>query len=804
MTRWLSALFLLLPVLSAQTVPGRYIVELQGAPLVGRLAPQGKQSAAAALRTAAADEPRRQLRAEQAAVQAALAERAVTVLDRVEAVANALIVEMPDARVAEVAALPGVARVYPVAVQKRRLEEAITLHRVREAWQTLGGSDRAGAGIKIGIIDSGIDVSHPAFRDANLPALPGYPKVGAQGDLTFTNSKVIVARSYVNLLDRRDPDQSARDRVGHGTAVAAAAAGLPASGPLGTALGVAPQAYLGSYKVFGSPGVSEFTNSAAVLEAIDDAVEDGMDVINLSLGSDLSARFDDDPEARALDQSVRAGVVVVVAVGNNGTGGANTIGSNATVPSVIAVGATTNSRRLASSAVVDGLGAYIAVNRSGIAADRAPVSGPLADVEPLDGNGLACGTLPAGSLEGRVALILRGVCTFEDKLNNAAAAGAAGALVYTNPGNTVTGMIPGSATLPAQMVSNEDGQAIKQFLATQAGAVVRLQFAVSAVPSNADLIAGFSARGPNIEGGIKPDLVAVGSSLYLPTQTFDEESDMYGANGFTVQNGTSFSAPLVAGAIAVLKAARPGLSPDQYRSLLVNSASPFPASFGGPARVQEVGAGLMDVAAAVRSALVAEPAIVNFGLGTAEVQRARTVRLTNVSSQPETYTLQLTPRDFLAVPTLSTTTVSLPPGGSTEVTLRLNAAALPSAEYEGAIRVRAAATGVESRIPYWYAVPSSVPYAITLLQTDDAAETDVTTVGAILFRVVDATGQPILGLRPEVTVLEGGGSVQRVESQDARFPGVYAVTLRYGSQPGLNRFLIRVEDVTREVGIVAE
>src|SRR5439155_3208267 len=108
----------------------------------------------------------------------------------------------------------------------------------------------------------------------------GFPK----GDPAYTNHKVIVARSYVSLLPSPD-DASARDHSGHGTAAAMIAAGVRNSGPAGTIVGVAPKAYLGSYKIFGSPGVNDTTTTEVLVKALEDALSDGMDVVALSVGS---------------------------------------------------------------------------------------------------------------------------------------------------------------------------------------------------------------------------------------------------------------------------------------------------------------------------------------------------------------------------------------------------------------------------------------------------------------------------------------------------------------------------------------
>lgn len=269
------------PVLVAQVVPGRYIVELAAPPAAARVA--GKQSW------------RVEAQAGQQQVRRALEARRARVTDAVTTVANALLVEAPPEAAADLAATPGVARVYPVYLLRRDVDRALRLHRVWEAFQDMG-AESAGAGVKIAVIDTGIDTEHPAFHDPELAAPPDFPRAGEESDLAFTNSKVIVARSYARLLD--NPEETARDCDGHGTAVAMAAAGVAHRGLLGPISGVAPKAYLGNYKVFAAQ--SEFTGSDVVLKALDDAVADGMDVINLSLSSAAAPRPGDAPRRVSL------------------------------------------------------------------------------------------------------------------------------------------------------------------------------------------------------------------------------------------------------------------------------------------------------------------------------------------------------------------------------------------------------------------------------------------------------------------------------------------------------------------------
>jgi hypothetical protein len=157
---------------------------------------------------------------------------------------------------------------------------------------------------------------------------------------------------------------------------------------MATITGVAPKAWLGNYKVFGTPGVNDGATDDAILKAMDDAVSDGMDIINLSLGDDIAPRLADDLDVQAVERATQAGVIVVAAAGNNGPS-LNTISSPATATSAIAVGASTNDRTFAESVEVPGLASYLALTGDA----RATVSqltASLVDVASMDGGGLAC------------------------------------------------------------------------------------------------------------------------------------------------------------------------------------------------------------------------------------------------------------------------------------------------------------------------------------------------------------------------------------------------------------------------------
>ena len=219
------ALLLALP-LGAAVIPGRYIVELSNTPVADHVA-QSK----ARLRSPQADQQRTAIRAEQDSARQAIEAAGGVVTGSVETVRNALFVSIPDESAAQLSAIPGVQHVHPERLFQKTMEPQQAQHRLPESLSQVGISN-AGAGIKIGMIDSGITIGHPAFQDAGFTAPSGYPITDSAADLPFTNNKVIVARNYSKLFTAKEPDPTAQDDDGHGTGTAMVAAGVVNQGPL--------------------------------------------------------------------------------------------------------------------------------------------------------------------------------------------------------------------------------------------------------------------------------------------------------------------------------------------------------------------------------------------------------------------------------------------------------------------------------------------------------------------------------------------------------------------------------------------
>ena len=435
---------------------GRYALLLSHPAVVQKASLRSQFSSQAALQQRAIIE------AAQSAVRRRLATAGIRVTGSVQVLLNAVFVETTADRVPQLRSVPGVKDVVFLPRVHRSLDAAVPLVRGPEAWNALGGVQNAGLGMKIGILDTGIDQTHPAFQDDSLPVPAGFPKCTG-GDCAFTNHKVIVARSYVSELavgtppnpaaDSRPDDTSPRDHIGHGTALAMTAAGETNTGPAATITGMAPKAYLGNYKIFGSPGINDFSGGDVIITALEQALLDGMDVAVLSLGSPaFSGPLDTgaacgtssgtpcDPEAQAVENAVAAGMAVVVAAGNEGDIGnqiptRGTIDSPGTAPSAITVGASTNAHIFINSLTVPGAGVpgslqqIFATFGTG-PLPASPLTAPLRDVTAFGNDGLACQALPLDSLNGAFALVQRGQCTFALKVRNAAAAGAIGVIIY--------------------------------------------------------------------------------------------------------------------------------------------------------------------------------------------------------------------------------------------------------------------------------------------------------------------------------------------------------------------------------------
>ena len=351
-------------------------------------------------------------------------------------------------------------------------------------------------------------------------------------------------------------------------------------------------------------------------------------------------------------------------------------------------------------------------------------------------------------------------------------------------------------------MSYNDGIAIKQGLG--GGTTVTLDFALHAKYMSPDSLAQFSSMGPNIDGAIKPDLVAAGTNIYTAAQKLDSAGALYDPSGYGVYDGTSFSAPIVAGAAALVKAARPGLTAAQYKSLLVNNTGRISAKPGSAASAQEAGAGALDVSAALRATAAMEPVSLSFGVGGAGTLISKNLIVTNVGTARETFLISPVPKAGSPAPTVSLNSVTLDPAAATMLQVTLSAAGLGAGAYEGFITITGSTSGAESRVPYWFGVPSDTPAYITIVDSATSLRPGTLVSDAVIFHVADAAGIIMRDVTPRVTVVSGGGSVVAVVSRSGASPGAFGLNVRLGRGGGTNVFRITAGSVSLDVPLVTQ
>ena len=452
-----------------------------------------------------------------------------------------------------------------------------------------------GEDVIIGVIDTGIWPENPSFADDGSysdPAALGWEGTCDTGtDEAFAcNNKLIGARYFKDSFESQYAIQyelgefeSPRDADGHGSHTAGTAGGNEAvaatlEGVLaGTVSGIAPRARVAAYKVCWN---SDYVNEAGQDEAgcfygdsmaaIDQAVIDGVDVINFSIGgsrTDLTT-----PPAAAMLRASQAGVFVAVSAGNSGPD-IETVGTPA--PWVTSVAASTydgTSTVIGNTLSVDGGESQLAM--SAAFGPGGTFAGELALAEHVEG----CNDNPiTNDLTGKVALIARGSCAFTDKVINAQNAGAIGVVVYTyentSPFNMGASDNADQVTIPSVMVSYDAGMALAANIGEGA---TNVAFTMDPMAGEAtevgNIMATFSSRGPNTASYdiIKPDITAPGVKILASTTS----APMFGAQGETYKylQGTSMSSPHIAGLAALFKDSHSHWSPAEIKSALMTTA----------------------------------------------------------------------------------------------------------------------------------------------------------------------------------------------------------------------------------------
>ena len=638
------------------------------------------------------------------------------------------------------------------ALYRPDMSESYKLINATGAWASAGG--RANAGlinaatglrVKVGVIDSGVDYRHPFLDPTGFSYPAGFPKCDAR-DRTAAgcknvSPKVIVARVFYNKNNQTNYDAlPIADAGSHGTHVAGTIAGVTGKTAIveGVSIddmsGVAPGAQLGNYNVF--PGTVESARSEDILNAVEQAVLDGMDVLNLSLGGGY--RGNNDLLAKGLDTAVAAGVVVVTSAGNEGPGGF-TIGSPGRARDIITVGASTNQHFV---------GQPVTYGSGGLA--RAAVGDfpalPARTFDVVDTGSLACNPGTAGttattnpplpSLTGKLALVNRGVCAFSEKVFNATTKGAIAVIVVNNVAGDPTAMAITETTqwkesnkTPAVMISKADGAALRAFLATAAPDQVTAAATFSEfITENGDIAAGFTSQGPTfVNFAIKPDLTSVGVNV-LSSEACDTPitaANPCGNEGdWAFYSGTSMSSPHVAGSAAVLKALHPSWTPLMIKSALATTADlVVKNAFNAATTVGPMtqGGGRENLTEAAAAQVVFSPTSASFGrINASRINPTRAaITVRNLTATAKTFTVA--EKRFVPAPTTGAsgissvwnagsingddpaittpTSITVPAGGTATLTVTVRAGLAVGTTLQGWIQLTNGAE--EYHVAYW-------------------------------------------------------------------------------------------------------
>jgi minor extracellular serine protease Vpr len=534
----------------------------------------------------------------------------------------------------KIRSLPGVQDLYPVQALKMPettpadpdLFTALNMTGAATVQSELGFT---GKGIKVGIIDTGIDVNHPAFSGNGIAEL--------NSSFFFKSPRIKYGYDFVGDAFNADdvnpiiaPDKIPDDCAGHGTHVAGI---VGANDPTNGLKGVAPEVIFGAYRVFGCEGT---TTSEIMLMAMERAYRDGMQVINMSIGS--AYQWPQYPTAKAASRLVKKGVVVVASIGNEGDTGLYSAGAPGVGDDVIGVASFDNTDVFLPYFTVNGNNiGYLKMTYS---AD-APLSGS-AEIVYL-GRGCVDSDLNMAENQtdpyladpaGKTALINRGSCSFSEKAVRAINAGATAVVVFNNAPGIVAGTLgaPIGSDVPVVGISQADGLLIL----AQAGPITMdwTDQQASFPSPTGGLISSYSSYGLTPDLVLKPDLGAPGGNIY---STFPLEQ-----GGYASLSGTSMASPHVAGAVALFLQAHPRTRAADVRTYLQNSAIPadwwgYPG-IGYLDNVNRQGAGMLQIDKAILATTLVEPGKLSLGESQkGSVTRALTIN--NLSKTAVTYTL---------------------------------------------------------------------------------------------------------------------------------------------------------------------
>jgi subtilisin family serine protease len=525
---------------------------------------------------------------------------------------NGFSAHLTAAQAAKLAGNKGVLSVTPDTLRKPDLFESskfLGLQGPTGGWAQVGGQDKAGKGVVVGVLDTGVWPENPFFAGSPVTrttpggvgstylkagvinvvkkdggTFAGACEAGEEFYATTCNSKLVSARFYADAFIANVPADlrgehefiSPRDGDGHGSHTSSTAVGNPISGmnvsgrQFGRSSGMAPAAKLAMYKVCWDSSDDDLDGcfTSDMLAAVEDAVADGVDVINFSIGGS-SPESATDPIEIAFANAAAAGVFVATSAGNSGPG-ASTVGHNS--PWVTTVAATTVHRfegtvQLGNGTKIRGA----SFSTTPVPATPAILGSAAAAAGAAAADALRCieNTLDPAKVAGKIVVCDRGVNDRVAKSAEVKRAGGVG-LVMTNP--TPNSLNADVHSVPTVHVQNTDRPAIHTYVAT-AGATIALLVGdqTGAAPTPLPVVAGFSSRGPDLTSGgdlVKPDVAAPGVDVVAAVAP-----GPHNGNNFEPISGTSMASPHIAGLAALILGKRPEWSPAAVKSALMTTAT---------------------------------------------------------------------------------------------------------------------------------------------------------------------------------------------------------------------------------------
>ena len=604
------------------------------------------------------------------ATMASLLGHPLDVTHTYEITQSGIAVRLTAGEAAKLASAPGVKSIEQEQIYHLDTYRGPTFIGANTVWDLAipGGPKSRGKGVVVAVLDSGANSTHPSFADdASCGFGPSDHKLLSANDCSTSTAGVC-----------NGPNPEA-DGSGHGVHTASTAAGNSVTNaaspspnlvaPYTQMSGVAPCASVRTYKVC----PADTCPAAAINAGIQNAIIDGVDVINFSISGGTSPWVNSDSDRKFLD-AINADIIVAASAGNTSATITNPVGQvNHRGPWMMTVAASTQDVNMGPGISASGPGTPPANTQNLLAALGSNITEPVpftnATIRVSSTNLIGCtatGAFPPDFFSGAVALIQRGTCAFTEKVANAVAAGAQQVIIYNNTFGTIN-MTTDGATVPTYSITQAAGTALNTFITGNGAATTTASLDPRIVGTvQGDVLADFSFRGPtpgNLADLTKPDITGPGVNIYAAGRAADGDY-------FTI-SGTSMSGPHLAGAAALVRAVHPTWTPAEVKSALLLTAKTTGTREDTTTSwdIDDVGSGRVDLTRAPFAGFVLDETFANFlaanpNAGTINIKTLNlpSVRNVGLSAATPSYTWTRVLRNSAFGPTSWNVSVDQPPG----------------------------------------------------------------------------------------------------------------------------------------------